>query len=91
MAETRPRRRLKVKARVLLAAAAGAATVSIESCCFPVGNLMASQACGVDGGPPNCILETCRVDAGPPGCVPEDAGERPDGGEPPDAGVGGDR
>jgi hypothetical protein len=51
--------RRKVKAKVLLAAAAGAAALTYASCGpIPSGNLMALPPCGPDGGPTPCYTAT---------------------------------
>ncbi len=56
MTESRAPRRRTVKTRVLLAAAAGATTLSLQSCPLFVANLMVAPIieCGPDGGPVDC-------------------------------------
>lgn len=82
-----PTARRKLKARVLLAAASGAAVVSLAGCPITSGNLIATPECGEDAGPPGCIVPECYLpDGGPKGCIPV---KLPDGGS--DGGLGGDQ
>ena len=58
MDNPRPRPRRTVKARVLLAAAAGASIVTFANCGpMTSGNLLAPVYCGADAGPPNCLAD----------------------------------
>ena len=72
MNDSRPRTRRSVKARVLLAAAAGASVLSMVHCGpMTSGNLLAPVTCQADGGPPGCIT---AADAGTDGGLKVDAG-----------------